>query len=120
MVALPIRHPLPSIHPSRPRPVWSGPSKPSGQYGPSLQANFSHTGKRPEGLNYSRNTMIPLSQVKIKRDNIKHRWSLPGNYPSLKQNLVIYPSFWRIMHDSCYPQFLQNLYIHIYSLISFI
>ena len=30
------------------------------------------------------------------------------------KNMVIYPSVWRIMHYSCYPQFLQLFYIHMH------
>ena len=43
-------------------------------------------------------------------DNI---WEFLGNYPFL-QNMVIYPSIWRIVHNSRYPQFLQRFYIHVH------
>ena len=48
----------------------------------------------------------------------RYRWELLVNYPFLY--MVIYPSFWRIIHNSRYPQLLQHFYIHIHQLISFI
>ena len=38
-------------------------------------------------------------------------WELPGIYHFL-QNMVIYPSVWRIMHNSCYPRFKKTNYTY--------
>ena len=42
--------------------------------------------------------------------------TIDGNYWVISlifKNMVIYPSVWRIMHYSRYPQFLQNIYLNI-------
>ena len=70
MVALPIRCPLPLVHPPRPRSVRSSPSDPSGQSDLYLQANFSHMVKLHKGLIYPINLMILLPQLKIERYTI--------------------------------------------------
>ena len=43
--------------------------------------------------------------------------TIDGNYRVITLNLktmVIYPSVWRIIHYSRYPQFLQIFYIHMH------
>ena len=46
--------------------------------------------------------------------------AIDGNYwviTLILQNMVIYPSVWRIMHNSCYPWFLQH-FLYTYPLIN--
>ena len=63
---------LPSIHPRCFHPVHSGPSGPSSQSGPSLQANFYHTVKLPKGIILPRDLIIMLPHLKIDIDTMTH------------------------------------------------
>ena len=86
MLSLPIRHPLPIIHPACPWTVRSVPSDPSGQSGPSLQANFFHTVNCTKGLISTRYLMINLPHLKIERVTTK-----PSPIQNMQPSLPLCP-----------------------------
>ena len=73
MLALLICHLLPLMPPPHPPPVQSSPSNPSCRSGPSLQSNFYHTVKIPEGLISPIDLIISLPQLKIERKTMNPR-----------------------------------------------